>query len=141
MATNPQGQSLAPTGYHTAGDVLVNLTADGVNLNDLWAEVRAALALYNDHRRAIASLLSYPTTAVADVISQAVDGESFEEATEFGVPTAMREPPDYLLVGYTFKDYDKALRSTWKFLREATAEQVTAQVTRIFEADNRLTEG
>jgi hypothetical protein len=39
-------------------------------------------------------------------------GESFEEATEFGVPTALREPADYLRLGYNFHDYDKSLRAT-----------------------------
>jgi len=128
-------------GINTAGDVLVNQTADGVNLNLLWGEIRDALALYNQHRSAIVRLLSYPTVAVADVISQSMKGESFEAATEFGVPTALREPADYLRLGYNFRDYDKAIRTTWKFLREAIAEQVTAQVTRIFEADNRLVSG
>jgi hypothetical protein len=128
-------------GYNVYGDVLVNLTADGVDLNQLWGEIRDALALYNDHRSAIVRLLSYPTTAVADVIPQTLQGDSFEEATEFGVPMALREPADYLRLGYNFKDYDKSLRATWKWLRGATAEQVTAQVTRIFEADNRLVTG
>ena len=128
-------------GIITSGDVLVNETADSVNLNALWSEIGSALALYNQHRSAIVRLLSYPTTAVADIIAQSVDGESFEEATEFGVPTALREPADYLRLGYNFKDYDKSLRATWKFLRSATAEQVSAQVTRIFEADNRLVNG
>jgi hypothetical protein len=128
-------------GISVSGDVLVNETSDGVNLNALWTEIAEALALYNEHRSAIVRLLSYPTTAVADVIAQSVDGESFKEATEFGVPTALREPADYLRLGYNFKDYDKSLRATWKFLRSATAEQVSAQVTRIFEADNRLVNG
>ncbi len=128
-------------GYNVSGDVLVNETADGVDLNLLWAEIGDALALYNQHRSAIVGLLSYPTTAVADVVAQSVEGESFEEATEFGVPTGLREPADYLKLGYNFKDYDKSLRATWKFLRGATAEQVTAQVTRIFEADNKLVNG
>ena len=57
------------------------------------------------------------------------------------MPTALREPADYLRLGYNFRDYDKSLRATWKFLRGATADQVTAQVTRIFEADNRLVTG
>lgn len=51
-------------------------------------------------------------------------GESFEEATEFGVPTALREPADYLRLGYNFRDYDKATRFTWKALRAMTSEQV-----------------
>ena len=55
-------------GVNVLGDVLVNLTADGVDLNLLWGEIHDALALYNDHRSSIVQLLSYPTVAVADVI-------------------------------------------------------------------------
>jgi hypothetical protein len=128
-------------GISTTGDVLVNETADGVNLNDIWREIETALDLYNQHRSTIVRLLSYPTIAVADVIPQSVEGESFEVATEMGVPTALREPADYLRLGYNFQDYDKRLGATWKWLRAATSEQVTAQVSRIFEADNRLVSG
>jgi len=128
-------------GVSVAGDVLVNQTADGVNLNDIWNEVRQALDLYNVHRSTITRLLSYHTTAVADVIPQSVEGDSFEIATEMGIPTALREPADYLRLGYNFQDYDKRISASWKFLRSASAEQVTAQVTRIFEADNRLVTG
>jgi hypothetical protein len=106
-----------------------------------WGEIKDALALYNEHRSAIVQLLSYPTVAVADVIPQTLVGESFEEATEFGVPGAIREPADYLRLGYSFRDYDKSLRATWKWLRAATADAVSAQVTRVFEADNRLVTG
>ena len=128
-------------GYSVSGDVLVNETADGVNLNSLWDQIGSAVRLYNAHRSAIVQLLSYRTTAVADVIPQSVEGESFEIATEFGVPTSLREPADYLRLGYNFHDYDKRIGRSWKWLRAATAEQVTAQVTRIFEADNRLVNG
>jgi len=107
----------------------------------LWEEIGKALELYNEHRSTIVRLLSYPTIAVADIIPQSVEGESFEIATEMGIPTAVREPADYLRLGYKFQDYDKRLSVTWKWLRSATAEQVTAQVTRIFEADNRLVSG
>src|SRR4051812_12154023 len=123
-------------GISTAGDVLVNETSDGVNLQLIWQEIQTALELYNQHRSTIVRLLSYPTIAVADVIPQSVDSESFEIATEFGAPRALREPADYLRLAYDFVDYDKRLGFSWKFLRSATAEQVTAQVTRIFEADN-----
>lgn len=128
-------------GINVEGDILVNETADGVNLNDIWAEIAKALELYNQQRSTIVRLLSYPTISVADIIPQSVDGDSFEIATEFGIPTALREPADYLRLGYNFQDYDKRLSATWKWLRAATAEQVTAQVTRIFEADNRLVSG
>ena len=32
-------------GISTTGDVLVNVTADGVDLNEIWAEIADALAL------------------------------------------------------------------------------------------------
>ncbi|MCB0941474.1 MAG: hypothetical protein KDB72_14710 [Mycobacterium sp.] len=129
-------------GYSTGGDVLVNLTADGVDLNQIWAEIRDALALYNSERSTITRLLSYPTTLAADAAPQTSStNESFDRATEFGIPTAIREPADYLKLGFTFHDYDKATRYSWRFLREATADQVSAQITRILEADNRLVTG
>ena len=55
---------------------------------------------------------------------RAFQSDSFEEATEFGVPRAIRPPSDVLKLGYQFKDFDISLRATWKFLRAATAEQV-----------------
>ena len=125
-------------GISTQGDVLVNQTADGVDLNTIWAEIADALALYNTERSAVTRLLSYPTTVPADAVPQSVGTDSFEEATEFGVPRAIRPPSDVLKLGYTWKDWDISLRATWKFLRDATAEQVTAQVTRVLEADNKL---
>lgn len=128
-------------GVSTQGDVLVNLTADGVDLNEIWAEIQQVLELYNQERKSITDLVSFRTLNVADAIAQSITSDSFEEATEFGMPRAIRPPSDVLKLGYTFKDYDISLRATWKFLREATAEQVRAGVTRVLEADNKLTTG
>jgi hypothetical protein len=128
-------------GISTRGDVLINMTADGVDLNDIWAEVQDVLAIYNDERSAIRNLCSFRTLNAADAVPQSISSESFEEATEFGIPRAVRPPADWLKLGYSFKDFDLSLRSTWKFLREATAEQVQAGVTRILEADNKNTNG
>ncbi|SRX95092.1 hypothetical protein MSP7336_03356 [Mycobacterium shimoidei] len=128
-------------GISLHGDVLVNLTADGVDLNEIWAEVQEVLELFNQQRTSIANLLSYRTVNVADAIPQSITSDSFEEATEVGIPRAIRPPSDVLKLGYAFRDFDLSLRASWKFLREATAEQVRAQVTRIFEADNKLTNG
>ena len=97
--------------------------------------------MYNKERSAAVRLLSYPTTLVADAVPQSISSDSFEEATEFGVPRAIRPPNDVLKLGYQFKDFDISLRATWKFLRAATAEQVQAQVTRCLEADNKLVTG
>jgi hypothetical protein len=128
-------------GISTQGDVLVNETSDGVDLNKVWGEIQDVLDLYNRERSAVVKLLSYPTIQVADAVPQSISSESFEEATEFGIPRAVRPPSDVLRLGYTFKDWDLSLRATWKFLREATAEQITAQVTRILEGDNKNVTG
>ncbi|WP_232001831.1 hypothetical protein [Mycobacterium sp. 852014-52450_SCH5900713] len=117
------------------------MTSDGVDLNEVWAELQDVLELWNTERKSVTDLLSYRTVNVADAIAQSFDSSSFEEATEFGIPQAIRPPADVLKLGYSFKDWDLRTSFTWKFLREATAEQVTAHVTRVFEADNKLTTG
>ncbi len=130
----------ADGGYATEGDVLVNVTSDGVDLNVVWAEVNTAISAWNAERSALASLLSYFTTNTADAIPQSATSSSFEEASEYGEPTAIR-PGDYELLGYTFKDYDKATRFTWKALRDMSAQQIAASVDFALEADNRLLNG
>ncbi|MCA2303103.1 hypothetical protein JF770_05985 [Mycobacterium intracellulare] len=131
----------AEGGYATEGDVLVNTTADGVDLNVIWAEVAAVIKAWNAERSALASLLAFNTTNTADAIPQSRSADSFEEASEFGEPESMRPPSEYALMGYTFKDYDKASRWTWKYLRDSTAEQVRAVANYALEADNKLTTG
>ncbi|MEZ0354090.1 hypothetical protein [Mycobacterium sp. pR1184] len=128
-------------GISTRGDVLVNMTSDGVDLNEVWSELQDVLELWNVERKSVTDLLSYRTVNVADAIAQSYTSDSFEEATEFGIPQAIRPPADVLKLGYSFKDWDLRTSFTWKFLREATAEQITAHVTRVFEADNKLTTG
>jgi hypothetical protein len=90
----------------THGDVLVNRTADGVDLNEIWAEVQTVLELWNNERTNITDLLSFKTVNVADVVPQSWTTDSFEEATEFGIPRAIRPPSGYLRLGYPFKDFD-----------------------------------
>jgi hypothetical protein len=131
----------ADGGYATEGDVLVNRTADGVDLNTIWSETAAALQIVNEKRSSLAALISYPTVAVADPVAQAVGGANFEEASEFGEPVGARTAPDVLMMGYDFTDYDLASRFTWKFLRDATAEQVRAVINSAMEADNRKVTG
>ncbi len=128
----------AERGYNTEGDVLVNATADGVDLNAIWREQMAALAIFNEERTALARLMSYPTTQAADAVPQSLAGSSFERASEFGVPQSNRVPSDVLKLGYTFEDHDLASRYTWKFLRDSTADQVAAIFADVLAADNKL---
>jgi hypothetical protein len=125
------------SGTHTAGDVLVNQTADGVSLTTVWNEFVDTLRMYNEHRLAIMRLLAFPTTVSLDVVQQAVSGARFELASEFGEPVGMRPAPDTLLIGYSRGDYDLAVRYTWRFLRDATYEQLAATHETALEGDNR----
>lgn len=128
----------APGGYATEGDVLVNQTVDGINLADIYAEYRDSLQLYNAERSALVSLLSFSTTRAFDSVPQGAFTRSFELASEFGVPTATGVPVDELRLGYTFADHDAASRYTWRYLRDATQEQVDSVHRGILEASNRL---
>ncbi|CAM4297928.1 hypothetical protein MB901379_03198 [Mycobacterium basiliense] len=96
------------SGYNTEGDALVQVLADGTDLNAIWEELRTVLATWNKERSAIAQLLSYHTTNTADAVPQSISDESFEPASEFGEPTSLRVPSEYLLLGYTLEDYDRA---------------------------------
>ncbi|OBI11146.1 hypothetical protein A5712_10065 [Mycobacterium sp. E2327] len=131
----------ADAGINTEGDALVQVLADGTDLNAIWSELRALLSTWNTERSAIAQLLAYDTTNTADAIPQSVSDESFEPASEFGEPTSIRVPSEYLLLGYTLEDYDRATRFTWKALRRMTAEQVRSSVDAVLAADNKLING
>ncbi|BCO56981.1 hypothetical protein LTQ56_04710 [Mycobacterium intracellulare subsp. intracellulare] len=128
-------------GYNTEGDVLVNVTADGVDVNALWQEVQQVLSAWNGERNAVASLLSHYTINAADAVPQSIADESFEVASEFGEPESLRAPSNAILLGNTLVDYDKAGRFTWKFLRDSTAEQIRAVTNYALAADNKLVNG
>ncbi|MGV7451174.1 hypothetical protein PJH53_29000 [Mycobacterium kansasii] len=128
-------------GYNTEGDVLVNTTADGVDVNALWDEVQTVLSAWNAERGAVASLLSRHTINAADAVPQSIADESFELASEFGEPESLRAPSNAILLGNTLEDYDKAGRFTWKFLRDSTAEQIRAVTNYAVASDNKLVNG
>jgi hypothetical protein len=123
-------------GYSTEGDI-VTATSDGRDLNAMWAEFQQTLQIYNESRSALVSLFTFPVSTLVEDVPQV--GESvFEEASEFGVPKAVRAELAYFSLGYDFRDYDMATRFTWKFLRDADARQVEAIHQQALNADNRL---
>ncbi len=113
------------------------VSADGVDLNSIWAEQQITLSFYNEERSAITQLLSYPTTRPADAVPQSTSDLEFEEASEFGVPQSARIPNEGLKVGYTIRDFDIATRSTWKYLRNADSRQIEMSFASMIEADKR----
>ncbi|OBY30483.1 hypothetical protein ACT18_17695 [Mycolicibacter kumamotonensis] len=135
----------APTGgdqgIRTSGDVLVDRTADGTDLNAVWDEFRDVLAFWNNERTSIVDLLAFRTTDTAEAVPQTFTVGSMERATELGVPQAGGFPGDFLLVGYRFDDYDRASRLGWRFLRDSDVRQVRSVMDNIMAADNKLTTG
>jgi hypothetical protein len=125
-----------PQGYNVEADVITQ-TADGRDLNDLWSEFTAVVAIHNERRQTLIDLLTFPVNQVIEDVPY-ITGDDFEEATEFGVPKGVRTGLSYFSMAYDFKWYDIATRYTWKFLAEAGAQQVESIHQSILEADNRL---
>ncbi|WP_234791263.1 hypothetical protein [Mycolicibacterium fortuitum] len=140
LANGPIFGSEIAGGVHTQGDVLVDKTADGVPLNQLWDTLADLLSAWRAKQDALLTLLTFDTTDVAEAVPQSLSHFQFEEASEFGEPKA-GQGGDSLILGYGFKDYDLATRYTWKYLRDATARQVQHDMNASLEADQRLRTG
>ena len=130
------GQATGQGGYSAAGDLLTQ-TIDGFDLNNIWNEFQEVVALVNAQRQLMLQLLTFPVTNLIERVAQINQGD-FERASEYGEPRGIRPQGSYLTLGYDFEDYDLASRFTWKFLRDAPANQIEAINTMVVEADNRL---
>jgi hypothetical protein len=131
--TIPFGADDTSGGIGTEGD-LVFTTEDGVPINNLWAEAQAALAIWNQGRSKLVDILTFPVVNEVETVPQ-VGEARFEIATEMGEPEGERLKISYFQLGYDFEDYDRATRFTWKFLRDADAQQVRAVTNALFQAD------
>jgi hypothetical protein len=129
------GMQMMARGYNASADVLTQ-TADGRDLNEIWTEFQATVAIQNEERQRIIDLLTFPVTQVIEDVPQ-FGTEDFEEASEYGVPKSIRPEASVLSLGYTFKWYDISNRFTWQFLAEATAQRVEAVHQQVLDADNR----
>lgn len=136
LEVTPFGGS-QPTGFHTEGDV-IRTTTNGVDLNVLWREFTAVLARMNQTRQPLVDLLSFTVNEPVVTIPQVGSNANFEKASEFGVPVAVRTGVGYFQLGFSFDWYDTGARYTWKYLAEASDEQIRSVFDTILEADNRL---
>lgn len=125
-------------GYAVAADV-IKTTADGTDLNSIWDEFNSTIEIANAKRSALVELFCFRTTLKGETVLQSPTGSAdFEDASEFGVPTALRAEASLLPMGYTFKWKDLATRYTWQYLADASTAEVTALHNAALEADNRL---
>jgi hypothetical protein len=125
-----------PRGIHAAGDILT-ATADGMDLNVLWNEFQASLAIQNERRDRLVRLLTYPVTQASENVFQSGAQAEFEDSTEYGLPVGYRPSATSATMGYDFKWKDLGGYFTWQFLAEAPASQVQAFNNMAIEADNR----
>lgn len=123
-------------GYNAAAD-LVTQTMDGVNLNELWNEYAATVALQNAERQVMIDLLTFSVTSPTERVAQ-ISGARFEKASEYGEPVGIRPGAAYFTLGYDLDWYDLAARYTWKFLADAPRAQVDANNSMALDADNQL---
>lgn len=126
----------AEQGFNQAADVLVE-SVDGRNLNNMWREFQASLALFNSERDSLLSLLTFDVTDPVETVYQPSGDEDFEEASEFGEPKGIRLGRPFQM-GYGFKWWDIGARYTWMFLAEASAAQIETINASVLEAGNRL---
>lgn len=122
-------------GYNERADILTQ-AADGSDLNEIWADIAATLAIWNRQREDLMSKLTYQVTE--DVEHVGLPGQTdFEEATEYGQPRGSGGY-SYVNRGYDFKFYDLAQRFTWMFIAESSGEQLRNMANQALEADERL---
>jgi hypothetical protein len=122
-------------GIQTEADALTT-TADGRDLNDVWAEFQRVLSVWNTQRQAIVNFLTFSVTEPVENVPQ-VPTVDFEEASEFGEPKRIRGV-SYFSFGYDFRWFDIGIGYTWKYLLSASASQLQAVQNQVLEADNRL---
>lgn len=124
-------------GYSTGGD-LVTATIDGRDLNEMWAEFQNTLEEHNRQRQRLLDLLTFSVTRPVERIPTMGGNIRFEEASEFGEPVGVGTRPQFTELAYDFKWYDLAVRYTWKFLVDATAQQVESLHNLAMNADKDL---
>jgi hypothetical protein len=126
-------------GYNALADVLV--TRDGVNLNDLYAEAKAAVAERNRQRQRWVDLLTYRVTEASDDVLQVGDQSDIkmEDSSEYGLPQGIRTNDTFTTMAATGKWYDIATKFTMRALAEMSSEQVAAITNAAIEADNKKT--
>ncbi len=135
------GEQSGQMGIIQAGDALATHTADGVDLNTIWAELVEGFDAWNQHRTDLTSLLSFKTVLPGEAVPQNISSPSFEQLTEYGLPNAAGVPSSALVLGYDFGDFGSRSSFTWQALRAMTAEQVYAAINGIMHSDNRLVTG
>jgi hypothetical protein len=130
-------------GYSASADILTR-TRDGQDLNAIWQQYQQALADFNATRQPLIDILSFTTTQIIEDVV-APGQETFERATEFGIPVSIRPAPAPTARAYPFDWYDTRNGYTFQFLAGgpnqtsgASQAQLDNVLNQVMEADNQL---
>lgn len=134
-------ESLTPlvggeNGFNERADVV--RAADGTDLNDFWSEIQDTIRIRNADRTSIIDALTYRVDGISEEITVPTEVD-FEEASEYGQPVGIKGTAVRLFRGFDFKFYDLAVRYTWMFIAEASAQQLAVNHNLALEADVKLT--
>lgn len=111
-------------------------TVDGVSLNAIYREFQQTLSMWNATRDPFIRLFTFDTTQAGEAIDVDGDRIGFEVASEFGVPRAGSVKAEPFIIGYGFKDYDRATRFTRQYLRDAQRDKIDAVHSAVLEGHN-----
>lgn len=96
-------------------------TIDGQPLADIWTDLQARLAVFNQNANRMVALLSFPVDRAQDRVAVPWTPD-FEEATEFGRPGKVRFA--HIFRGFPLKHYDLGYGFTQEFLDDARAFEI-----------------
>ena len=122
-------------GFNQEAD-LITETTDGAPLAAMWTEFNRVINLWNSQRNPLIGALTFNVTNLVENVRYPIE-QDFEEASEFGEPKGIRLGGNFTM-GYDFKWYDLAIRYTWRYLLDASSDELRALNNTALEADNRL---
>jgi hypothetical protein len=122
-------------GFNERADVVK--AADGTDLNEFWNEVMDTIRIRNAKKNTMINVLTYPVVDITSEVSvpSSVD---FEKASEYGQPVGIKGGATRFFRGYDFDFYDLAIRYTWMYLAEASADDLRVNHNLALEADTKL---
>lgn len=132
----PEGSvKLSERGFNEVEGV-IRQSLDGADLGAMWREFQQTLRLWNAQRQPLLNLLSRNIDSLTERVFYPTS-EDFERATEYGEPKGIRLGKPFVM-GFDFAWYDVAIRYTWMFLAESSAEQIRALNNTALEGDSNL---
>lgn len=116
-------------GFHSRIDAIESApgsrgtTIDGQPFDEIWTDLNARLALFNQQANRMVALLSFPVDRAQDRVAVPWTPE-FEEATEFGRPGKIRTKT--IFRGFPLRHYDLGYGFTQEFLDDSRASEIMA---------------